>query len=81
MQWTGDVAFAGFTTGSPWQALGDGWMVTNVADEMQNADSIWSNYRDLIQIRNQHAALRAGDLTILTSTDNKIVSFLRGERG
>ena len=77
MQWTGDAAFAGFTTGSPWQALGDGWMVSNVADEMQNADSIWSNYQDLIQIRNQHVALRAGDLTILTSTDDAIVSFLR----
>jgi len=77
MQWTGDAAFGGFTTGSPWQALGEGWMLTNVADEMPESDSIWSSYRDLIKIRNQHAALRVGDLTILTSTNDAIVSFLR----
>lgn len=77
MQWTGDAAFAGFTSGSPWQALGDGWMIANVADEMQNSESIWSNYRDLIKIRNEHAALRVGDLTLLTTTNNAIVSYLR----
>ena len=77
MQWTGDEAFAGFTTGSPWQAMGPGWMVYNVADEMTNPDSIWSAYRELIDIRNQHAALRVGDLTVLTSTDDAIFSFFR----
>ncbi len=77
MQWTGDVAFGGFTTGSPWQALGEGWMVTNVADEKLDPDSIWSTYRDLILIRNQHAALRVGDLKMLTTTDETIISFLR----
>ncbi|MBG0786519.1 MAG: DUF3459 domain-containing protein, partial [Anaerolineaceae bacterium] len=77
MQWTGDAAFGGFTTGSPWQALGEGWMVTNVADERLDSDSIWSTYRDLIQIRNQHAALRVGDLVMLTTTDEAIISYLR----
>lgn len=77
MQWTGDAAFAGFTTGSPWQGLGEGWMISNAADEMADPDSIWVSYRDLIQIRNQHAALRVGELTLLTSTDDAIVSFLR----
>jgi glycosidase len=52
-------------------------MTSNVADEMLDSDSIWSLYRDLIQIRNQHAALRVGDMTILTSTNDSIISFLR----
>ncbi len=77
MQWTGDEAFSGFTTGSPWQGLGEGWMISNVADEMADPDSIWVYYRNLIQIRNQHTALRVGELTLFTSTDDAIVSFLR----
>jgi glycosidase len=76
MQWS-DGAAGGFTTGSPWQPLGPGWEVYNVALESPSSDSILSHYRELIQIRNQHAALRVGDLDILTTTDESIYSFFR----
>ena len=77
MQWLGDVAYSGFTTGSPWQAMGNGWKLYNVEDEANDPDSILSLYRDLINIRNQHAALRVGDLTLLTTTDEAVYSCLR----
>lgn len=77
MQWVGDAAYAGFTTGMPWQALGTGWMLYNVTDEAVNPDSILSWYRTLINIRTQHAALRVGDLAVLTTTNDAVYSCLR----
>ena len=77
MQWVGDAAYAGFTTGMPWQALGSGWKIYNMQDEAANPDSILSLYRTLINIRNQHAALRVGDLTELTTTNEAVYSCLR----
>ena len=77
MQWVGDAAYAGFTTGTPWQALGSGWKLYNVHDEGENPDSILAWYRTLINIRNQHAALRVGDLTVLTTTDEAVYGSLR----
>lgn len=77
MQWVGDTASAGFTTGMPWQALGSGWKLYNVQDEAANPDSIFTLYRTLINLRNQHAALRVGDLTILTTTNEAVYSCLR----
>jgi glycosidase len=76
MQWT-DGSFSGFSTTAPWQPLGPGWENHNVLLESQSSDSILSHYRTLIQIRNQHAALRVGDLTVLTTTDEAIYSFVR----
>jgi alpha-amylase len=76
MQWS-DGTFAGFSTKAPWQALGPAWENYNVDLEKENSDSILSFYRDLIYIRNQHAALRVGDLKILTTTDDAVYSFLR----
>ena len=77
MQWLGDVAYSGFTTGSSWQAMGNGWKLYNVEDEANDPDSILSLYRDLIHIRSQHAALRVGDLTLLTTTNEVVYSCLR----
>jgi glycosidase len=77
MQWVGDAAYAGFTTGTPWQALGSGWKLYNVHDEGENPDSILAWYRTLINIRNQHAALRVGDLTVLPTTDEAVYGSLR----
>ena len=77
MQWVGDAANAGFTTGSSWQAQGNGWKLYNVRDEGESPDSIFSLYRDLINIRNRHAALRVGELTLLTTTNEAVYSCLR----
>jgi glycosidase len=76
MQWT-DGAYSGFSTATPWQPLGPGWENYNVSLESQSSGSIFSHYRTLIQIRNEHAALRVGDLTVLTMTDEAIFSFVR----
>jgi len=76
MQWSVDQ-FAGFTTVSPWKPLGTSWERYNVAMETNDPASILSHYRDLIQERNQHAALRVGNLSILATGNNSLYGILR----
>ena len=76
MQWSND-AYSGFSTTSPWQALGPAWDSYNVESELADQQSLLSDYQRLIQLRNQHAALRVGDFQALTTTSESIFSFLR----
>jgi glycosidase len=76
MQWSADQ-FAGFSTGSPWASLGPDWENFNVAAETGDQASMLSHFRNLIQARNQHAALRVGDLSVVTSSDSALYSILR----
>jgi glycosidase len=76
MQWSADQ-FAGFSTGSPWKPLGPGWKNFNVAIETSDQASMLSHYRDLLQARNQHVALRVGDLSVVATNNNALYSILR----
>ena len=76
MQWSGDPN-AGFTTGDPWHELGFDWEFYNLTNQTDDPASIFSHYRNLVQIRNQHAALRVGDVKVLTASDKAIYSIMR----
>jgi glycosidase len=76
MQWSAEPS-SGFTSATPWQPLGPGWNTYNVALEAQDPNAILSYYQALIRIRNQHAALRIGELDVLTTTNEAVYSFLR----
>jgi glycosidase len=76
MQWSTDP-FAGFSTVYPWEPLGPGWETYNVALETADPASILSHYRNLIQARNQHAALRVGDLTVVATGNDALYGILR----
>ncbi len=76
MQWS-TGPFAGFSTVAPWQPLQTNWGSFNVENETSDPASILSYYRDLIMIRNQHAALRVGDLSVLTTGSNALYAILR----
>jgi len=76
MQWSGDQS-AGFTTGTPWQPLGFDWEYFNVARQNDDPSSMLSHYRSLIQARNQHVALRVGDLSVVTTGNNALYSIIR----
>lgn len=76
MQWSGDNN-AGFSTADPWLAVGTGWEVYNVANETVSPNSILSHYRALIQARNQHSALRGGDLSLVVTENEGLYSILR----
>jgi glycosidase len=76
MQWS-TGPFAGFSTVAPWQPLQTNWGSFNVENETGDPASILSHYRDLILLRNQHAALRVGDLSVLTTGNNALYAILR----
>jgi glycosidase len=76
MQWSGGRS-AGFTTGSPWQPINRDYEEVNVADQVVNPDSLLSHYRNLIQLRNAHAALRVGRYLPLEVDESSIVAFIR----
>ena len=79
MQWTKDL-FAGFSTASPWEPLGPNWEHVNVASETNNPASILSHYKALFQARNQHAALRVGDMSVMTTENDALYGILRVSR-
>ena len=76
MQWTSN-AKAGFTTGTPWESVNSDYATKNIALQQHDASSLWSNYKNLITIRNNQAALRRGDYKYITSSVSAVFPFLR----
>jgi glycosidase len=75
MPWSGAPA-GGFTSGTPWHALAPGWEKVNVAAESGDGASLLSHYRALIRLRHCNAALRVGDIEILTAPAG-VLAYLR----
>jgi alpha-amylase len=76
MQWT-DEEGAGFTDGIPWEAINADYTMVNVAAQTGDSDSLLERYRTLIQLRNEHSALRVGETYVAGSDSNKLVVYLR----
>jgi alpha-amylase len=76
MQWSTDPN-GGFSIVSPWEELGPNWHTNNVALESANPNSLLTWYQTLIHTRNDHAALRVGDLNVLTTLSSGLYSILR----
>jgi alpha-amylase len=76
MQWTAEKS-AGFSTTFPWESIGAEYQTYNVATEAGDSTSILEHYRTLILLRNQHAALRVGDMNFITTDNTGIYSILR----
>src|SRR5215207_43596 len=79
MQWTSEEG-AGFTDGTPWEAINSDYTTVNVTAQMGEASSLLEHYRSLIQLRNEHPALRIGMTYVAKSNSNKLVSYLRASR-
>jgi alpha-amylase len=69
--------YAGFSTVIPWEATNTDYTQSNVATETSDPNSLLSLYRNLIQLRNNHAALRVGDYYTVRSDNFSIMPFLR----
>lgn len=78
MQWN-STSNAGFTTGNPWRAPKTDYPDKNVEDQQTEPESLWRAYQDVISTRNTQQALRTGNYSIISSSDNSIFSFIRQE--
>jgi alpha-amylase len=76
MEWTAGVN-ARFTTAAPWESINTDYQAVNVASEIQDATSLLSWYRSLIQLRNNHPALRIGDYYGITTNNSGVYAALR----
>ena len=76
MLWSTDK-YAGFSTVFPWESTNSNYAQYNVATESSDPDSLLSLYRSLLQLRNNHAALRVGDFYSVRSDNFNLLPFLR----
>lgn len=76
MQWD-DTAHAGFSDAEPWIGVNDDYKECNAKSQMSDKDSVWSFYRDLINIRRQHSSLIYGDIEIVNKRVRKLFTYYR----
>jgi alpha-amylase len=77
MQWNGGEN-AGFTDGATsWQPPQSNYQEVNVAAQSDDADSLLSHYRRLIQARSEHEAVRAGAWREVETDERRIYTSLR----
>ncbi len=77
MAWSLDGPHAGFTTGTPWQAMAGDSLEANVAAQEANPGSLLALYRRLIHLRADHAALAGGRLIPLRASHDALTAFMR----
>ena len=76
MQWDAGPN-AGFTRGTPWEALQPGWAATNVVAQRADTGSLLARYRRLIRLRADRPALGAADIDVLDAHDARVAAYLR----
>lgn len=76
MQWSA-ATNAGFTDGEPWIKLNDNYERVNAEREWSDPDSVWQNYRQLIELRNEHPVLVHGEFDLLLPEHPELFSYVR----
>ena len=77
MQWASNGPNVGFTEGTPWRPASDDFPAVSVQRQDDDPDSLLNHYRALIQLRNQHEALRVGDWILVEANSGRLYTFLR----
>ena len=76
MQWN-DSDNSGFTTARPWRTPDTNYKEVNVATQENDPSSLLSLYRELIQLRTQHSALRTGQYIVVNCNNPAIYAVIR----
>jgi len=77
MPWTDKLPTVGFTSGTPWEPVGDGAETANVAAETGDPSSVLAAYRDLIALRSLYPSLGGAEMTIVPSSEAGVYAVLR----
>jgi alpha-amylase len=81
MAWDGLSPAAGFSSGTPWEPLADGWETRNVAAQKDDAGSVLATYRELVRLRGEHVALAMGDSAVVDGGVAPVSATLRWTAG
>ncbi len=78
MQWS-DAPNAGFACegAEPWRALSEDYVQVNVANQLEDRDSLLNHYRALIDLRKQYPALTTGATTLVETDSTALFGLLR----
>lgn len=80
MQWD-DSINAGFTTGTPWIQTADNYTEINVKNSLEDKDSIFYYYQNLIQLRKNYDVIAYGDIKSLLREDKRVFAYERNYKG
>ena len=76
MQWANETQ-AGFSSGQAWQAPNSNYANYNVADQLEDENSLLNHYKKMIGLRNATQQLRSGEITLVNSSASSVFSFIR----
>lgn len=80
MQWDSSK-HAGFTTGTPWLAVNQNYPEINVAQALENTNSLFYTYQQLITLRKKYPLIVWGTFELLTDTTEEIFAYYRHYKG
>lgn len=76
MQWS-DEKYAGFSEKAPWIAVSDNVGSINVQAQIEDSDSIWSYYKELITFRKNHQEISEGKIEFLEADMDEFFGYVR----
>jgi len=80
MQWSAENTSAGMSTSTPWRMPAADYSEINLVDQVDDPDSLFSQYRSLIHLRNQHTALQIGEWKLVDPGSQWLYAFIRHQR-
>ncbi len=76
MQWNAEEN-AGFTGGEPWIKINPNYKEINAAEQVEDEDSIFGCYKELIRLRKEYPVFMEGNFQMLLKEDEAIFAYVR----
>lgn len=76
MQWS-SAPHAGFSTGAPWLKVNPNYKEINVANQIEQPNSIFNFYRSLIQLRRTEQVFVYGTYDLIMAQDTQVYAYTR----
>ncbi|KAA0805535.1 alpha,alpha-phosphotrehalase [Bacillus tropicus] len=76
MQWNEEVN-SGFTTSTPWISVAENFKEINVEKALEDKESVFYHYKELIELRKTYDVITEGEYAILAENDPKIWAYTR----
>lgn len=76
MQWD-DSPNGGFTEGEPWFSVNPNYKKINVAQQLEDADSVLNFYKQLIQLKKSHEIYTYGQFDLIDAENENVFAYTR----
>ncbi|ALL22274.1 alpha,alpha-phosphotrehalase [Bacillus tropicus] len=76
MQWNEEMN-SGFTTSTPWISVAENFKEINVEKALEDKESVFYHYKELIELRKTYDVITEGEYAILDKNDPKIWAYTR----